>query len=124
MPEAVTALARGLEDEDVNVRWAVDRALAELGPDAADAVPALIHLLEDREKKEWASWVLYRIGASAVPPLVEQLRSPRPEARRSAAYALRSMGLRPSDVRRRCLRGCALTLQSSEGIPVQVTILR
>lgn len=123
-PEVVTALARGLEDDDRNVRWAVDHALAELGPDAAAAVPALVRLLADRERKEWASWVLYRIGAAAVPPLVEGLRSPRREARRSAAYALRSMGLRPSEVRRRCKRGCELSLRSSEGIPVQVTILR
>jgi HEAT repeat protein len=124
VPETVPGLARALDDEDLNVRWAVDAALLEIGPDAADAVPALIRVLRDPARREWASWVLYNIGAPAVPALVDTLWSPVPDVRRSAAFALRGMGLRPALVREQCRTSCWLKLESVEGVPVRVMILR
>ena len=45
--KAVPALARALEDANTEVRWAAATALGEIGPEAIEAIFALIHALED-----------------------------------------------------------------------------
>lgn len=89
---AVPQLARLLQDPDVNVRWAVDRALLEYGPQAWLAIPALIETLAHPPTKEWATAVLANIGEAAVPALVVALRDPDMDVRHAAAFTLGAMG--------------------------------
>ncbi len=82
-----------LADEDERVRWYATYALGQLGPKAADAVPALMALLEDTQQYEYvrgaAAWALGRIGdRQAVPLLTETLESKHVSVRRNAPLAL------------------------------------
>lgn len=89
---AVPALARRLEDADVNVRWAVNRALHAYGFRAGAAVPALIAALANPETKEWTPSVLAAVGREAVPALIAALDDRRSHVRRAAAFALGEIG--------------------------------
>lgn len=91
----------GRNDPDRQGRRDAARLLGEMGPDAADAVPALIIALEDRDTQVWFHSVtaLARIGEAAqpaIPALLEDLAS---RGRRGvnakwyrSAYALGNMG--------------------------------
>ncbi len=50
MNEQVQRLIAGLEDPDTSVRWSSAWALGEIGPAAAEAVPALTVALWDADK--------------------------------------------------------------------------
>jgi HEAT repeat protein len=94
-------LIQALMDESVRVREAAANALAESGPQAVDAVPALIQALRNEEQdwalREAASDALGAIGAEAVPALIEALSDEDERVRGAAVGALRDMGPQASD---------------------------
>jgi len=87
---------QALMDESVRVREAAADALAEMGPQAVDAVPALIQALrneeEDSDLRQAASDALGAIGSEAVPVLVQALADEDERVRWAAARALEDMG--------------------------------
>src|SRR5262245_9292502 len=83
----VVRLALGLRDPRPHARWAAANELARLGPAAAEAVPQLAALLDDRD-------ALVRRAAHsalrAIDPTGEALQSgpaPRPEPAPGAALS-------------------------------------
>jgi HEAT repeat protein len=73
---AVPALVESLGDQDRQVSYRAIVALGKIGPDAAEAIPALMDLVEqptDSVDGDDARAALARIGAAAVPPLLEAL---------------------------------------------------
>jgi HEAT repeat protein len=95
---AAVPLARAAGDDDEQVREWVVAALEELGPPAADDLPALISLLEDSRSDVvyWAATLLGRLGTAAVPAvarLTQVLDSGRVTVvRQRAAWALGEIG--------------------------------
>lgn len=86
---------RGLKNEAL--RHTAVLALAEIGPDAKEAVPALVELLgsDDEELKRDAQYALGEIGPAskqAVPELVKSLESENDELVTSACFALGKIG--------------------------------
>jgi hypothetical protein len=92
--EAVLALAEALKsDSDKEVRLAVVQSLAQMGPDARHAVPALITALEEiyPEIRETAIETLTLIGSDAVPALKAAQASRCSWVRNGASEVLRRM---------------------------------
>ena len=89
-------LVQAMMDESVRVREAAANALVEIGPQAVDAVPALIQALrneeEDSDLRQAASAALGAIGSEAVPALVQALADEDEHVRWAAASALRDSG--------------------------------
>ena len=87
-------LARNLKHEDPEVRLEAVQALAEMGPDAREAVPVLNNTLltdPDWRVRGWSALALGRIGPAAkesVPALLEAMNDPNREVRRAAIRAL------------------------------------
>ena len=97
--DAVPALVRALDDSDKQVWSFAISALANIGPDAKDAIPALIDGFgsrrsrgrDRRQAQTRAAFALSRIGAAAMPALIEALRSDDNGVRAGAAKALASV---------------------------------
>src|SRR5439155_27109601 len=84
-----------LKSKDENLRGHAATVLAAIGPPAKAAVPALAETL--REKKTStvpsnASRALGKIGAPAVPKLIEALKDKQAHVRELAASALKDIG--------------------------------
>jgi len=105
--EGVVALARGLNDDDVQLRKNVALAFDVLAgtwfdpswskTDVKPALPVLATALRDGEPKVrwWAAQALGEMGPdakSAVPELITLLSNPDEGSRNSACIALRSIG--------------------------------
>jgi HEAT repeat protein len=104
----VKELAELIQRDDRSIQYAAREALADLGPDAAAAIPALIAALEHEPSYTyWARrgsclvWlpahycsakILARIGPAAIPALVEALDDRSAAVRMGAVYALGLMG--------------------------------
>ena len=146
---AVPLLAAALTDTNPAVAQRAARALGRLGPDAADALPALIAgaraakgdaafadvlaqigpaalpaLLTELKKSDAASgaWILRTLrgfGPPAVPALIKALQQPDPALRASAAGALGAMGRDAADAIKPLF-----TLASSSDPATQATALR
>ena len=87
-----------LSSEEADKRQQAANKLAALGPDAADAVPALIDCLDDDDVKTAckAAYALGQIGSpaqSAVPNLLQMLQHEEPEARIAAVETLGRIGM-------------------------------
>jgi hypothetical protein len=94
---AVRPLAIALEDKDESVRTKAFSALREIGPAAAEAVPALIEALKDKDKRvrRYAAEALGEIGPKAekaVPVLINALKDKDEYVRSNAAFALGKIG--------------------------------
>jgi len=99
---AVPALIKALQDQDKQVWAFAIAALTELGPEAREAISALIADLsgkargsrerEQRQRTLRSAYALSRIGAEAVPPLIVALNSDDSGVRAGAAQALGGMG--------------------------------
>ena len=76
-------------------RESAAHALGLLGPQARNAIPALIRALRDKEGRVHveASWALSRIGPEAVPALVVALQDKDARARQAAIGSLSQIGL-------------------------------
>jgi HEAT repeat protein len=76
------------------VRLASVHALGFLGPQAAEARPALARALrdEDRAVAHGAALALAQTGTNAIPLLIQALSDRRPEVRVEAAFGLGQMG--------------------------------
>ncbi|MCI0458601.1 MAG: HEAT repeat domain-containing protein [Gemmataceae bacterium] len=92
--KSILELVKQLRHQDTEVRVAAAAALADLGPKAAGAVPALVeglHALNEDVRLN-AALALAAVGKPAVPALVKALGSPENEVRFYAALALGQIG--------------------------------
>jgi HEAT repeat protein len=93
--QAVPVLIAALREP---VSWEAALILASIGPNASNAVPALIERLKHEKvprplrETPVAALALGQIGAAAVPALIETLASSNPRVRTSAALALGYVG--------------------------------
>ena len=95
-------LSPKLDDTDKQVWSFAISAIANIGPDAKEAIPALIEGFgnrksrgRDRDRRQVqtrCAFALSRIGAAAIPPLIEALNSEENTVRAGAAKALAGMG--------------------------------
>ena len=96
-------IVKALDDADTQVFSNAITAIAEIGPDAKDAIPALMDLMDgrkgrgfrpkDREQALYrAAYALSRIGAEARPGLLAALKGEDTSLRRGAAKALGMTG--------------------------------
>lgn len=85
----IRAATLGLKDSDPQVRMQAAYGLGDLGPGAADAVPALILALGDPETGQAVADTLARVGPPAGPGLIAALRHPDAPVRARASFALR-----------------------------------
>ncbi|MHC4201263.1 MAG: HEAT repeat domain-containing protein [Planctomycetota bacterium] len=104
---SVPSLVEALRDGSSWVRWQVAVTLGEIGPEAEEAVPALVKALMREEtdmrpgigRRHWyarkaAVEALGKIGPVAVPALVEALQHKGSALRHAAAEALAGIGPR------------------------------
>jgi HEAT repeat protein len=94
-PSAVAKLVEKLREPDVNVRPKTAALLGAFGSAAKDAVPMLGKMLrQDNSHKPSlaAAKALAKIGAPAVPELIESLKHPVVHIRYRAAWALGQIG--------------------------------
>jgi HEAT repeat protein len=100
---ALPALIKALDDPDKQVWSNSVASVAAIGPDAKDAIPALLDDLDSRKSRGQrpadrdqtlfrSAYALTRIGAAAIPPLIDALRSEDNGLRIGAARALGGMG--------------------------------
>jgi HEAT repeat protein len=91
------ALTEALKDRTVG--WQAALAIGEIGPSAAEAVPALIEALKQEQVPRplrtppSSALALGRVGPVAVPPLIEVLKDSRASVRTSAVIALGLVGV-------------------------------
>jgi len=96
--QQVERLIRELQDTDSDIRSIAAVTLGEIGPEAKDAVPALIQLLQDQDAEGFvrgnAARALGEIGSGAVDavPALKQALQDR-EVRGDAARALGKIGI-------------------------------
>lgn len=81
IPSGTEVLVALLRDDDVEVRHSACEGIAQIGPPAAAALPALIELLAGSEAtlQGPATEALGKIGAAAVPHLLARLADSPPE---------------------------------------------
>jgi hypothetical protein len=90
-----------LREVDWHVRANAARSLGEIGPDAKDAVPALIEALSDDDVSLVAGWALGQIGTaakSAAPAIIQWMERPGCACRRNTFAQLAYL---PEDTQRR-----------------------
>lgn len=87
-PRAVTGLIGALRDEDNQVRWAAVRSLERHSGDSV--IRALLYALRDKDYlvSDTAAEALGRMGARAVPGLIDALGDPNVDVRGAAIDAL------------------------------------
>jgi HEAT repeat protein len=92
---AVLPVVRSLPEMDRRGRFFAAWAFADLGQEAADAVPALLVMLcrDPYPRNREAAWdALARIGKAGVPQLVRALDDKDPAIRRAALFILAYLG--------------------------------
>jgi HEAT repeat protein len=89
-PGAAKPLIKALTRRDVALRQEAARMLNAVGPEAKDAVPALLLALRDKDDllRRRAADALGRMGSDAVPPLLRVFVQGDDRAREAAARAL------------------------------------
>ena len=93
---SVSSQTKALADDNPDVRSTAATVLGTYGPEARDAVPALVAALQDKDKhvRRSAAYALARIGPDArdaIPSLKEALKDPDPKLREAAAYAIKEI---------------------------------
>lgn len=91
---AVPALIRAIEDDDRKLAARAIRALGCIGPAAKPAMPRLIAILSGTHFvcTRQAAWALSQLGAAAVDPLLQAIRTGDLYTRCEAIWALAQMG--------------------------------
>lgn len=92
---AIPALIEGLGDKRDSVRRSCGLTLCELGPEAVDALPALIEMIS-RNSSEAESYALWRFGRSGVPDLARAASSEDEVIRLMAVRSLSGIRPRPA----------------------------
>ncbi|HEY5914907.1 MAG TPA: HEAT repeat domain-containing protein [Verrucomicrobiae bacterium] len=77
-----------LESPNAEVVQAARKALADLGPDAAPAIPQLAQMLKEGRNCNSAAYTLANIGTNALPVLIDALTNGNPKARLDVAGAI------------------------------------
>lgn len=101
--QGAEAVAQLLQDKNVNTRVEAYQFLQSLGPDAKEAVPALIAVLKKNQEEGWWNHsieTLAIIGPAAkdaIPELTKLLRSDDQRVRNNAMHALKKIS--PDDER-------------------------
>jgi HEAT repeat protein len=87
-------LIAATEDEDAGVALQALAELANLGPHAVSALPALVSAMwtGDVRRRAFAGVALARIGAAAVPSVIQLLSHPSADVRTKAAHVLGKIG--------------------------------
>lgn len=112
----VPTLMKGLESKDNEIRWHVAYLLGEIGPEAKDAVPALIKIVKsrptdasrtptdyevtDNDVRGWAAQALGDIGVQSetvVPLLIAALKEDHIRLREGAAWGLGKFGAKAKE---------------------------
>ena len=100
---AVPVLIKALGDNNPIRKRSAAMILARFGPMAEEAVPALVGLLEDKDKEivNAAKYALNEVVTPAAAPLLEEeLKNPKPEVRSAAKEALEAVEARHAGVMR------------------------
>jgi HEAT repeat protein len=97
--EVVPALVAATEDSDPSVSMQALCTLAEFGPLAAPALPALMSAIwtGDVRRRALAGAALAHIGGAAVASLAQTLQHPSPDIRAKAAHVLGRIGQAAAD---------------------------
>lgn len=87
-----------LDHKDSDIRRMAVSALADIGPEAAEAIPALVQLFRDKDEgvRREAVLALSKIGPNAIPALIEAHRDSEDMVAAEAAKALKLRGVRPA----------------------------
>ena len=88
MQKTLTGWVLDLESTNPQVVQAARQALAELGPEAAPAIPQLARMLNDGRACNSAAWALVKIGTNALPALLDALTNGNRYARLEVAGAI------------------------------------
>ncbi len=80
-----------LKSTNAEVVYAARKALEDLGPDAAPAIPQLAQMLGDGPTCNSAAWALVKIGTNALPVLIEALTNGNKYSRLEVAGAISSL---------------------------------
>jgi len=86
--KGVTEWLLDLESNDAEVVQAAGKALADMGPDAAAAIPRLAQMLSEGRNCNLAARTLASIGSNALPVLIDALANGNPTVRLEAAGAI------------------------------------
>lgn len=86
---AVPALTKALTDENEHIRDISATSLRVIGPDAKDAIPALIKLLGDNSTFRTAQGALGSIGKAAIPDLIALFPEPKEDSETKEAKDIR-----------------------------------
>jgi len=92
MQKTLAGWVLDLENPNGDVVQAARKALAELGPDAAPAIPQLAQMLRERRNCNAAAYTLASIGTNALPVLMDALTNGNKYARLEAAGAIGGLG--------------------------------
>src|SRR5579871_4210042 len=92
--EALSIVTAATDELDDSVALQAIATLAEFGPLAAPAIPALMSAIwtGDVRRRAIAGASLMRMGEAAVPFLIQSLSHPAPEVRSKCAHLLGSLG--------------------------------
>jgi HEAT repeat protein len=88
MQKTLTGWVLDLESTNAKVVQAARRALADLGPEAAPAIPQLAQMLKEGRNCNSAAYTLANIGTNALPVLIDALTNGNRIARLEAAGAI------------------------------------
>ena len=95
-PPALPVLVEMLKDPQEQVRLTAAMSLAQMGPAAKTAIPAVVKAMRE-EKDEWyrafLGSAIVKFGSDAVPALAGLLKSAEEQDRIAAAMALQGLGL-------------------------------
>jgi len=89
---AVEPLVRALRDTDHEVHVYAAVALGEIGPDASEAIPALVEAFKDKDVSGTAAEALAKIGPKAIPALIRAARDEDTRVRGCAIMTLGDIG--------------------------------
>jgi HEAT repeat protein len=88
MQKTLTGWVLDLESTNAEVVQAARKALADLGPDAAPAIPQLARMLNEAGTGNSAAWALVQIGTNSLPVLLDALTNGNTNARLEVAGAI------------------------------------
>jgi hypothetical protein len=92
MQKTLVGWVLDLDSTNAEIVQAARKALADLGPAAAPAIPQLAQMLKEGRNCNAAAYTLASIGTNALPVLIDALTNGNPVARLEAAGAMGGLG--------------------------------